>query len=212
MAQLRRRPDQFSMVSCSVFYPESEGPPMSPSSGYFRFFVPVRHAGAPFRLSLPVSFVLLSWSTISLAFSNGSPFSLRRVRRAAGPAGAPAVHVAGDWVTVRESTCEEEGLRWRYCTVYGNILEEETIPRLIYVSSCEADSAALALIYRSSARLSAEILPEDASDIVARMNLLRRRRATVDAQDNVYAAGRREPPSLPALWMTATPRASAKSP
>ena len=99
-------------------------------------------------------------------------------------------HTPGEWVIETEPTYDEEGKRSLYCTVCGKLLQEEVLPRLIYVSSCQPDPAELHLAYKASACLYAEILPADAYDTGLTWTSSDESVATVDAQGNVYAAGR----------------------
>jgi len=76
---------------------------------------------------------------------------------------APA-HTPGEWEIVTPATYESEGLKQQFCTVCGELLAEETIPRLIPVSSCTLNETGLKLAYRSSETLRASVVPADASD------------------------------------------------
>lgn len=100
------------------------------------------------------------------------------------------VHVAGNWEVTKESTYEESGLRQLHCSVCSDVLEEEEIAQLVYISSCKLDKTELELDYRSSAELSADLLPVDASNTDLTWNSSDLSVATVDGQGNVYATGR----------------------
>lgn len=102
------------------------------------------------------------------------------------------IHAAGDWMVARAPTYTDTGLRQLLCKDCGKVLEEEEMPKLIPVSSCKLDRAELKLNYKDSARLSAEILPADASDTGLVWTSSDESVATVDGQGNVYAAGRGE--------------------
>ena len=99
------------------------------------------------------------------------------------------VHVAGDWVVVKEPTYGDGGLKQKSCTVCGKVLEEEKITPLIPVASCKLDHEKLDMTYKSSARLSAEVLPENAANTDLIWTSSDTSVATVDDQGNVTAAG-----------------------
>lgn len=76
---------------------------------------------------------------------------------------APA-HTPGDWIVETEPTYENEGIKRQYCEECGALLAEETIPKLVPVSSCRIDCDSLSLPYGDAAQLTAEVLPADAAD------------------------------------------------
>jgi hypothetical protein len=76
---------------------------------------------------------------------------------------APA-HTPGEWITEVEPTYESEGVKRQYCEECGELLAEETIPKLVAVSSCQIDRDSLRLPYESAVQLTAEVLPADAKD------------------------------------------------
>jgi hypothetical protein len=102
------------------------------------------------------------------------------------------MHVAGDWVVVREPTYDASGLEQLHDKLTDEVLDEREIPKLVCVSSCKLEPAELKLNYKGSASLSAEILPADASDTDLKWTSSDENVAAVDAQGNVYAAGRGE--------------------
>lgn len=55
---------------------------------------------------------------------------------------APLDHTEGDWITVKEATTGETGLRQKSCTVCGRMLHEETIPMLAKAANETAETEA----------------------------------------------------------------------
>jgi hypothetical protein len=99
-------------------------------------------------------------------------------------------HKPGEYVTVKEPSYEETGLKQLNCSACGELLDEEEIPRLIYVSSCELNAAELELTYKSSSALTAEVLPPDAYNKGLIWSSSDESVVTVDESGGLYAAGR----------------------
>lgn len=100
------------------------------------------------------------------------------------------VHTVGDWELIKEPTYTEPGLKQKRCSTCGDLLEEEEVPCLIYVSSCSLNASELKLTYKSSAALSAEVLPSEASNKELIWSSSDDKVVTVDKEGNIYASGR----------------------
>ncbi len=76
-------------------------------------------------------------------------------------------HTPGDWITVEEATCTEDGLREKICTVCGEVVEEEVIPALGHDFSitettdpgCETDGHVVKICSRCEHSEISEVLP-----------------------------------------------------
>ena len=101
-----------------------------------------------------------------------------------------APHVPGSWTVEREADFDGDGLRVRRCTDCGEILEQEILPRLIPARSCFLDPGSLALHYKESAVLAAEVRPKDATDAGLVWRSEDESVATVSQEGVVTATGR----------------------
>lgn len=76
----------------------------------------------------------------------------------------PPQHTGGDWERVRESGYGTEGLEQRRCTVCGELLEERSLPALVATQSCALSESEAELHPGDTLRLTAAVLPADATD------------------------------------------------
>jgi len=73
-------------------------------------------------------------------------------------------HKPGELKTILAPTDSENGLKRSYCTVCGQLVEEEKIPRLIYLDNSILVKRELTLSYKSKYTLAAAVAPEDAAN------------------------------------------------
>lgn len=99
-------------------------------------------------------------------------------------------HTPGEWVVEEEPTYQSEGVERQYCAECGALLGEETIPKLVAVLSLTLDETSLSLPLGGTARLTATVLPEDATDKGAVWSSSDEAVATVDQSGLVTAVGK----------------------
>ena len=99
-------------------------------------------------------------------------------------------HTPGEWVTEREPTYQSDGVKRQYCAECGALLGEETIPKLVAVSSVTLDQTSITLPLKSAAQLTATVLPEDAEDGSVAWSSSNEAVATVDQTGLITAVGK----------------------
>ena len=73
-------------------------------------------------------------------------------------------HKPGELKTILAPTDSENGLKRSDCTVCGQLVEEEKIPKLIYLDNSILEKKELTLSYKSKYTLAAAVAPEDAAN------------------------------------------------
>ena len=99
-------------------------------------------------------------------------------------------HAPGDWQEIRPATYDVEGMKEQTCRICLQVIGQERIPRLIPVSHISLSEEETELSYRESARLTADIEPEDASDPAVTFQSSDPEVAAVDENGIVTAVGR----------------------
>lgn len=102
---------------------------------------------------------------------------------------APA-HTPGDWQIVVPATYESEGLRRQSCAVCGEVLAEEAVPKLIASASCTLSDKNLRIKAGETSRLTASVLPADATSAALSWSSSDDSVANVDQSGLVTAVGK----------------------
>ena len=99
----------------------------------------------------------------------------------------PPQHTPGEWRVSVQPTVNSEGQEQLRCAVCETLLDERTVPALIRVESCRLDRRTVELYYDESLRLTAAVLPENASGGAVRWSSSNPAVATVDDNGLVHA-------------------------
>lgn len=99
-------------------------------------------------------------------------------------------HIPGDWNVVTPPTYTSEGLRRQVCSVCGEVLAEEPIPKQIASVSCKLSENELSLAYGESCQLTAAIQPAEATNGSLSWSSSDEAVANVDQSGLVTAVGR----------------------
>ena len=75
----------------------------------------------------------------------------------------PPRHTPGEWETVKKPTYDKEGSERLRCTVCGKEIENRSVPALVASVSCKLDQHAVLLDSGDTLKLSAEVLPANAT-------------------------------------------------
>ena len=99
-------------------------------------------------------------------------------------------HVSADRKEPDPPTYESEGLQRQTCSVCGTVLAEESVPMLIASTSCTLSEKNLRIKLGETSRLTAVVLPEDATGAVLSWLSSDDAVATVDQSGLVAAVGK----------------------
>jgi len=99
-------------------------------------------------------------------------------------------HTFGKWVIISEPNYNESGLKTQSCSVCGELLAEESIPKLEYVSSIILSQDNIELNYKSDLQLIDNVTPDIAYNKEVIWTSSDASVATVDNDGLIYAAGK----------------------